>query len=63
MVEDDGGEVDEGVFVVVGGDAASLLQACEAAFDGVAGHERMADVSAKSLMSVLAKRIRHRLRR
>ena len=37
MVKDDGGEVDEGVFVAAGGDVAPLLQACEAAFDGDAG--------------------------
>jgi hypothetical protein len=41
VAEDDGGEgdvaeVDEGVFVVAGGDAAPLLEACEAAFGGVA---------------------------
>jgi hypothetical protein len=41
VVEDDRGEGDaaevaEGVFVVAGGDAAPLLQACEAAFGGVA---------------------------
>ncbi len=41
MVEHDGGEDDtsevgDGVFVVAAGDAAPLLEAPEAAFDGVA---------------------------
>jgi len=41
VVEDNGGEDDaselgDGVFVVAAGDAAPLLQAGEAAFDGVA---------------------------
>ncbi len=36
VVEDDGGEVDEGVFVVAGGDATPWREAYEVAFDGVA---------------------------
>lgn len=36
VVNDDGGEVDEGVIVVAAGDAAPLLEVPEAAFDGVA---------------------------
>jgi len=40
--EGDGGEVVEGVFVVAGGDrAAPLLEAPEAAFDGVAFFEQV----------------------
>jgi hypothetical protein len=34
VVADDGGEVDAGVCVVAGGDAAPLPEAPEAAFDG-----------------------------